>query len=392
MRNLPDFRPGQDAKTALQALKNSVTLMDQSHHCAVLWFSEIMRRRLHRELGYSTMRAYALEELGFSPTRAGDFIRLAGKLEELPEVKKEMAAGNLGYTKAREIAKVANSSTEKTWVAEAKQKSRRELVATINHARSVAKREQKNNPDQGELVPRPNPQISAAAAPVRVEFELTPGQAARYEAMLGKLGHRGSKAELLLEMLEALLIAPRGAKSAAGKNAPHYQIHVHQCPDCERTAVQTPQGERVLTDAETEIASCDALVDQPGARNVSTIPPRTRREVLARDRHRCRRKGCQHSRYLHIHHLTPRARGGGNGLENLVALCTTCHELWHAKGGELRGMLRDVDSGHRDVTPRISTPKTADALHPAPPGSRPRTKSAHGSPSLDQAVPTRRSG
>ena len=299
-----------------------------------------MRRELYRKLGYSTMRAYALDALGFSATRAGDFIRLAKKLEELPTVKKEMVAGRLGYTVAREITAVADPTTEKAWVQEAKKTSRRELVATVKHAKAAARQQRLENPDQGELMPRPAPVAPPASVPVHVGFELTPLQSARYEAMVAKIGHRGSKAELLLKMVEALLaesdIAPRGAMG------PHYQIHVHQCPNCSKATVPSPQGERELTAVETEAATCDAQIHKPGGRNQSTIPPKTRRDVLARDRHQCRRKGCQHTRHVHLHHILPRAKGGTNELDNLVTLCTACHELWHQNGGDLSAMLTNA--------------------------------------------------
>jgi len=322
--------------------------MDQARHCAVLWFGEIMQRKLYRELGFSTMHAYAVEELGFSLTRAGDFMRLAGKLSELPVLKQEMAAGRLGYTKAREIAAVANSSNEKEWVQEAQTKTRRELVATVKRAKAVAK--QQTNPDQGELMPRPIAAEPAATQTVHVGFDLTPGQYARYEALLAKIAHRGSKAQLLLEAVETLLAAehnnisnetstPRGVISGRPNHAPHTQIHILQCPDCAGKSVQTPRGELQLTKAESAAADCDATIHKPGKRNTSTIPPKTRREILARDRHQCRRKGCHHTRYLHIHHIIPRARGGTNDTGNLVTLCAGCHDLWHQKGGELRAIL-----------------------------------------------------
>lgn len=204
-REIPEFRPGLAADQAHLALKTSVAIMNRAQHCAVLWFAEIMRRERYRELGFSRMRAYALEELGFSPTRAGDFVRLARKLDELPAVQQEMAAGKLGDTKARVIASVADPSNEKGWLKVARSQSRRALAATVHQARAVAKR---------------------------------------------------------------------------------------------------------------------------------------RRKVLARDRHRCRRRGCPHSRYLHLHHITPRTNGGGNDPDNHVALCPACHDLWHRQGGHLKAMLR----------------------------------------------------
>jgi len=294
------------------------------------------------------MHAYAVAELGFSLTRAGDFMRLAGKLAELPVLKKEMAAGRLGYTKAREIVAVADSSNERKWVQEAKTKTRRELVATVKQAKAVAK--QKTNPDQGELLPRPATAEPAAARSVQVGFDLTPGQYARYEAMMAKIAHRGGKAQLLLDAMEALLAAehdnkpdktstPRGVIGGRPDHAPHTQIHVLQCPDCAGKSVQTPQGEIQLTKAESAAADCDAIIHTPGERNTSTIPPKTRQEILTRDRHQCRRRGCRHTRYLHIHHIIPRARGGTNDTGNLVTLCAACHDLWHQKGGDLRTML-----------------------------------------------------
>ena len=203
---------------------------------------------------------------------------------------------------------------------------------------------QKEDPAQGELVPRPASAGPKAARPVSVSFDLSPSQAARYEAMMAKIGHRGNKAELLLAMAEALLVEATAdpESNVARRRAiamPAYQVHVHRCPDCAQAIVATPQGERVLSPAEAEATCCDAEVHVPGKRNTSTIPPRIRREVLTRDRHCCRRNGCEHTRYLHLHHLVPRAKGGGNDAENLVTLCTACHDLWHQKGGDLQMML-----------------------------------------------------
>lgn len=336
MKVLPEFRPGSTAKFAHRSLQKSVEMMNRAHHSAVLWFGEIMARQLYRELGYSTMRAYALEELGFSATRAGDFIRLTQKLESLPLVKEKVASGDLGYTQAREIIKVADKSNEHEWVAVAQSHSRRELETVVKQAKQQTVRQ------QAPLIPGVE-EIPIAVVPVKISFELTPTQNARYEAMLAKIGHRGNKADLLLEMVEALLeiekTAPRGAISA-----PRYQVHVHKCPTCATCTIATPQGDAALSPAEVTEVECDAQIHTPGRRNTSTIPPKTRREVLARDRHRCRRKGCHHTRHLDIHHLVPRASGGDNRRDNLVTLCTACHHLWHEKKGDLVSLIRPVDT------------------------------------------------
>lgn len=341
MTQLPQYQPHRSAPQADRALKQSLAIQDQAQHCALLWFGEIMRRRLYRDLNFSTMRAYAIEGLGFSETRAGDFIRLATKLEELPVLKEEVVSGQLGYTKAREIVPVADRSNEQQWADLAKEKSRRELAVEVRRAKQEAAQKKKHNRAQGELMPRPASSAPAAAVSVRIGFELTALQNARYEAILAKIGHSGSKTDLLLDMAEALLAtenAPRGAESN-----PHYQIHVHECPTCEKSTIQTPQGEVALTSKQAETAHCDAQIHHPGQRNKSTIRPSVRQEVLTRDRHQCRRKGCTHTRFLEIHHIVPRQKNGTNAPENLVTLCTACHDLWHQNKGDLRSLLTPTE-------------------------------------------------
>jgi len=362
MPSLPEFRSDLGAGPAHIALKTSVEALDQAQNCALLWFGEIMCREWYRDLGYSTMRSYAMEALGFSPTRAGDFIRLARKLESLPRVKEEVATGRLGYTKAREIASVADPTNEKDWVKVAKEKSRRELETTVRQAKKQVSQQRRSNPDQGELMPRPAAAAPPVTVPIRVGFELTPDQYARYEAMLAKIGHCGSKADLLLDMVAALLVESENAPRGAFSN-PHYQIHVHECPTCAKATVQSPHGELELTRTEVEAARCDAQIHEPGKRNTSTIPPRIRREILARDRHRCRRKGCNHTRFLDIHHIVPRAEGGTNDPRNLVTLCRACHRLWHEGKGNLSGLLTQSPGANGAANP--STYPSASRQYPA---------------------------
>jgi hypothetical protein len=331
--------------------------MDEAHQCAVLWFGEIMRRRLYRNLGFSTINQYAMQELGFSKSRTGDFIRLARQLENLPAVRKAVVTGKLGYTKAREIVSVATPETEACWL-EAAKGTRQELVCEVKKAKRAAR----VDPAQGELLPALPPVVGPRELPVRFQVDLTPEQEARRAALVERLHKLGGvppdRAELMLEALAALVEVkeeetgvavefadvadgtgtdpahraaektPRGA--LAGR--PPVQIHVHEDAATGRMTVQTDAGERELGRADTERMRCDAAVCGRGGRNTTTIAPRVRREVLARDRHRCRAPGCGRTRFLEVHHIVPRQRGGSNRPENLVTLCGACHRLWHERG------------------------------------------------------------
>jgi hypothetical protein len=53
-----------------------------------------------------------------------------------------------------------------------------------------------------------------------------------------------------------------------------------------------------------------------------------RRAILERDGYRCQSCGEPHqSRFLEVHHVTPRANGGSDAITNLVTLCIKCHHL-----------------------------------------------------------------
>lgn len=134
-----EYRPGCTPVQAVVCLKKALAAVDQAEHCAVLWFVEIRRRRIFRQLGYSSMNQFAEMDLGFSRTRTGDYLRLAAKLDELPALRESMAAGKVGYSKAREVIKVATPRTEEGWVELAATHSRAQLRARVRQAQEKAR-------------------------------------------------------------------------------------------------------------------------------------------------------------------------------------------------------------------------------------------------------------
>ena len=329
IRKAISYVSDQPAPKVHSSLCRSLQVAEKAQQCAVLWFAEIMRRHLYRDFGCASLNQYAVKELGFSKTRAGDFIRLARQLDKLPAVREAMSSGELGYTKAREIVGVATPETENGWLAAAKG-SRKELICEVKRVKQAAK----VDPGQGELLPAAPTVVAPRELPVRFQMDLTPEQEARRAAIVERLHKLGgvpnNRAELMLEALAALLESkektPRGVLSS---RAP-VQVHVHEHEG--RMTVQTEAGERELSQAEIGRIRCDSAVCIQGGRNTTTIPPRIRKEVLARDKHRCRAPGCGRTRFLEVHHITPRNQGGSNRPENLVTLCGSCHRLCHELG------------------------------------------------------------
>ena len=391
-------------------LRQALHQLQLAERNAVLWFAEVLKRRLFKDLGFSSIYQYASEALGFSPPRTAQFIRLCQSLEGLPALKNSVAAGEVSWTKAREVAKVATPQTESAWVDLARTESRRQLERRVRLAQTRSRAKRRDGGRQlglagdgrrpelagGETQPGladsealPS-DVAFAEVPVTLSLRFTPEQYARYEAILERLrkrGERGPREELILAGLEALLVeagsgtaapvSPRDAKSASARKAtaasppdaapvsprnskPAYQIVVHQCEDCGRARVQTSRGAKPIDPAAAEAMRCDARILRPGeknrlggenrsgeksrvgeqirlgeenhisGRNRATIPPGVRRDVLARDGYRCRTPGCGSARFLEVHHVVPRAAGGSNRPDNLVTLCSACHQLTHS--------------------------------------------------------------
>jgi hypothetical protein len=128
----------------------------------------------------------------------------------------------------------------------------------------------------------------------------------------------------------------RGAIApGSGAGGPAHQIAYQQCPDCRR-ATQNGAGREIDISPEVfERASCDARVigsldATAPERATTTVTPRLREQVFARDRQRCTVPGCRSARNLDVHHIIEQARGGTHELWNLTLLCSGHHAALHA--------------------------------------------------------------
>jgi len=328
---LPEFANGLSAARVDESLRLALVAVDRARECAVLWFAEVARRALYRDLGFASLELYAVEGLGFSRDRCFQFKRLAEDLERLPLLKEAVVRGEVGWTKAQQVARVATPASEARWVATAAAVGRRELAVEVKKARSRARARRAT---AGELGLSALADV-AADPPTTVSFRLDGLQLTRYEALLerayklGLVPRGASREEVLLSALEALTEGGDLCRHKSGKSRPGIQIVVRRCPVCNEAAAVTSHGERALTQSQAEQVACDAVVREATGPNRATIAPSVRAAVLARDQHRCTR--CGATRFLEVHHRTPRHEGGSNTADNLTALCSRCHQFHHAR-------------------------------------------------------------
>ncbi|MBK7672469.1 MAG: HNH endonuclease [bacterium] len=308
---LPAFSPEQPAARVDAALREALRACDRARECAVIWFAEVQRCALFRELGFAPLETYATQALGFSANRYWQFKRLADDLDRLPVLREAVATGEVGWTKAQQVARVATSG---------RRELAREVAAVRAEVRLAARDRQRNGSamnrqlalDCGTSPLAPAQVPATGAIPFTITLRGDALQVARFEALVG----HADDAEVADWCASA---------------APAVQVVVQQCPDCAAAAAVTQRGELPLAPAQVAALGCDARVRVANGPNRATIPPKVRAVVLARDRHRCTNPGCGSTRFLEVHHVTPRSRGGTNRAENLTTLCNRCHGFAHER-------------------------------------------------------------
>jgi 5-methylcytosine-specific restriction endonuclease McrA len=342
-----EFQCGLPAARAHQGLKQALAAVHSAEKNALLWFADILRRKLYRDLGYSSIQTYAAEALGFSPSKTSQFLRLAESLQELPELRSAIARGEVSWTKAREVVRVATPASGKLGSKPGARVAASWRQVTGQGAGAERRRDPAQDP-WGRAHPasrgRRAAQPGAAAPPCNISFRLDGIQLARFDALMAQARKRGlklSREELLLQALAAFIeCAPESGCMESGPSRSQFtrvncrppEIILYKCKECGGAEVVTSQGRRAVSPSTLARIECDARVQAEGSPNRSTIPPSTRQAVLARDGHRCQIPGCGRTQLLEVHHIRPRREGGSNQPENLVTTCSACHQLLHERG------------------------------------------------------------
>lgn len=321
-----------DPRRAHQDLVAALERLRSAERSAVTLFADILRRGWYRRLGHATMELYARRALGLSDAKTRQFLRLARALEELPTTRAAVASGALPWTKARTLVAVATPRTEERWVREAAASTSRELEAKVARARARARRErdrlrEKRGQPALALAAPPSPEPAPPCEmPVTVTLRFTPVEHARFQGLLERRRKRGDRrppAALVLDGLDAL------GEGSRGPSAAPYRIVAYRCEACNTVRV----AGREVAPAAAAAISCDAVLTSadPSRPDRATIPPAVRRAVLARDGHRCTTAGCGSTRFLEVHHVVPRSRGGAHAPANLRTLCHACHRFAHER-------------------------------------------------------------
>ena len=316
---------------------------------------------------------------------AREKLRVARALEALPAIAAAMASGELSYSKARALTRVAGPETEAELLSMALHGTAshvERLVRSYRQVQEVAERDREARQhagrsvswlieDDGSLSMRIRLTAEAGAVVLRAleaaDEELAP---APRVAGVSKdrnvsaetpsprpVSRTARRADAFVSMAESYLGQGGGALSGGDRQ----QIVVHVDAVTLRHGhagrCELEEGPSLAAETARRLA-CDAslvtmIEDEEGnaldvGRKTRSIPPALRRALKSRDQG-CRFPGCTHIRHIDGHHIEHWADGGATRLSNLVSLCRFHHRLLHEGQWQLRvlddGALQFVDAG-----------------------------------------------
>jgi Domain of unknown function (DUF222) len=334
-----------DQKLRAIAGRRSALDAEEAH---LLRYAEELK--LWRGFGFGSAIEYMERAMGYAPHTAAERLRVARALGELPLVAEALERGELAYSAVRELSRVAVPDTEEAWLEAARGKSLREIEAMVSGHRPGHLPTDETEPrlHRKTITIEVSPETYDLWRKLHALAAEEHGQRLSDDELIPSLFRRaygdGASDETSPLGAPGRLASPASGAPAAG--SPAYKIALKQCPDCKR-AWQYSGGRDIEVDpAVAECAACDAIhlgsLDAATPERVTTtVTPRKREQVLARDGHCCTVPGCRRNIGLDLHHIEYQSHGGGHALSNLTTVCELHHRAVHFGKLVIRGSAPD---------------------------------------------------
>ena len=292
------------------------------------------RAGLHRKKGYGDVVAYAEKCLDLPRYKALELLRVARSFEVMPEISEAFRRGEIGWTKTREITRVATPKTEAAWLDRARQHdsntvARMVAVSPTEYKRGKALEAQGQAPSEvAETVPHAQ---EAAPQLISVTLRFTPEQYAVLEQAVSlaraRAGKRISREAAVVALSEGSLA------TADNRSKVRHQVSLWVDPESGRGFYDTERGQlpapnRVIAEALANAPVLPKKAKPEPAAGRRKISIRQLRAVFARAEGRCENCGCKGGA-LQVHHCRAVSRGGRNRARELKLLCPGCHAVTH---------------------------------------------------------------
>lgn len=274
---------------------------------------EIDKYKIFRFFGYTSLFQYCVSELKLTESQSYQFIGIARKSVEIPEIKQAIDTGKISVSNARRIVSVLTPENKDLWIEKAATLPQRKLEMEIV----------KENPKEIKK------EIIKPIAEDKYEFRT----------------YLNKSAEENLKRVKDLL-SQKFKKAISAEEAIEFLMQDYlQRQDPVKKAERAMEKNNAKLNIGVEVKSSNLAFNQTSNSNQAQlclgtvmpvrkpIPSYIRHQINLRDKNQCTHthngQRCSNQRWLHLHHLKPVANGGQNSFQNLTTLCSGHHRLLH---------------------------------------------------------------
>jgi hypothetical protein len=292
-----------------QLHNEAVAISKKYRKCEAELLDVLMRvehRKIYLEFELTSLHEYCVEMLGLSPHVANDFINVARKSFEVPELAEAIFSGRATISKARKICPVLTSKNSKEWI---------DLVIHCS-CRVVEK-----------AVASANPRAAIKESLKYVSsdiLELKLAVSEEWADLLTQTKDRLSQSKRrVVSTEEALFIL---MSKAHEKDDPVQRA--------ERSKTRKAKKQKIALKLPEDFETHETQVKNAQPERSRSRPAAVQHEVTLRDQGQCihvysNGARCRHKRWIDQHHIIPFARGGQHTADNLETLCSAHHRMRH---------------------------------------------------------------
>ena len=334
----------------------------------------------YRADGALSMADWLAYRCNVSRHTAGQWVRAATKLEELPRIRERFVAGELSFEQIRHALVFAKPEDDAHLAELLPSLSCAEIELLAKQRRRARARDHDDARRRTHLFLRPD----RSGIGKRITGYLPDEDAPFVEAALDRraeaagpdpeTGIWAPHEERAAAALRDLCAEDLGRAAAEGSEPDAAMVVIHApatlLDDDDVEASATINGEPITHEALRRFL-CDARIevsfDTPDGRTVGVgratrnPPAWLRRRVLGRDHRRCRWPGCGRA-IRHLHHMQHWTKGGATDAANLMSVCWHHHHLLHEGGwnatGDADGEIT-ITSPHGRILPSRAGPMAA---------------------------------
>ncbi len=292
--------------------KNIRNLINKAHDIAQEFrqketqLIEVLQRldetKAYRATGHNSLFQFCVESLQLTEHQSYNYITVARKCVEIPELMVALEDRRITVSKARKMSSVINSENKTDWIQLAENGSQKDLELAVRRKQPLP--------------------------PVRDHLQIISQSQSQLQATLDASVE--TKLRRVMELLSSKSHKKTSINEALDKMCDEYLKKHDPIKKAQRAQLRGS-----ATEARTSDSSQDERSPAKKRRRTRrpSLPAATKHHVWLRDRGQCRfhrhGKRCKNTRYLEVHHKQPVSQGGSHSLDNLVLVCAEHHKTIH---------------------------------------------------------------